>query len=207
MSGFRLKMLLAGVGGQGVMLVTRTISEAAMNAGYRVLVAETHGQAVRGGSITSHLTFGADGVDSPLIMKGAADIVIGFEPIETVRVLPFLKNQHGVIVYNVEPILAITMRYGAEKYPPLEEISGSISKCSSRVFAIDAVRLAKAAGSARTVNTVLLGASYEAIEMGMPQETLLEVLRRNVPPGTENINLKAFAAGREDVSSRQSSNL
>jgi indolepyruvate ferredoxin oxidoreductase beta subunit len=201
MGGFRLRMLLVGVGGQGVMLVTRTISEAAIKAGYKILVAETHGQAVRGGSTSSHLTYGEDGINSPLIMKGTADIVLGFEPVETLRALPFLRWADGVVVYSVKSILPLTMRFGAEKYPPLDEVGRGIARCASKVFALDAVDLAKAAGSQRTVNTVLLGASYGAVNMGMPEGVLLDVLKGSVPPGTEDVNVRAFAIGKESVSS------
>ena len=203
MNGLRVKMLLVGVGGQGVMLVTRTISEAAIKAGYRVLVAETHGQAVRGGSTMSHLTYGTNGVDSPLIMKATADIVLGFEPIETLRALPFLRGGDGVVVYSVKPIIPLTMRYGEEKYPSLEEVGECIAKYSTKVFGLDALNLAREAGSVRTVNTVLLGASYGAFDMGIPDDIILETLKSSVPAGTEDVNLRAFEIGKESVGSKR----
>lgn len=205
MNGFRVRMLLAGVGGQGVMLVTRTISEAAIKAGYRVMVAETHGQAVRGGSTMSHLTYGTNGIDSPLIMKATADIVLGFEPIETLRALPFLREGDGVVVYSVKSILPLTMRYGAEKYPSLDEVGKCIARCSSRVFGLDAVSLARDSGSVRTVNIVLLGASYGAFDMGIKEGIILEILKSSVPAGTEDVNLRAFEIGKEAVSSNRKS--
>jgi indolepyruvate ferredoxin oxidoreductase beta subunit len=108
-------ILISGVGGQGVLLTSKVIAEAALLAGLDVKQSEVHGMAQRGGSVLSQVRFG-DKVFSPIVSEGEADLLIGFEPLETARYLHFLKDD-GVVVYNTRTIGTIGVSIAAEKYP------------------------------------------------------------------------------------------
>src|SRR5512135_3111205 len=109
-------ILIAGVGGQGVLLTSKIIAEAALLSGLDVKQSEVHGMAQRGGSVLSQVRFG-DRVYSPIVSEGEADLLIGFEPLETARYLHYLKDD-GAVIYNTRTIGTIGVSIAAEKYPP-----------------------------------------------------------------------------------------
>jgi len=183
-------ILIAGVGGQGVLLTSKVIAEAALLEGRDVKQSEVHGMAQRGGSVLSQVRFG-ERVFSPIVSPGEADLLIGFEPLETARYLQYL-NDGGAVVYNTRPIGTIGVSIGAETYP--QDIDETIRRHAPKVFAFDATSVAIEAGEKRAVNLVLLGAALSVLPL--QEAVLLEAIMNTVPKKALEINKKAFAAGR-----------
>jgi indolepyruvate ferredoxin oxidoreductase beta subunit len=183
-------ILISGVGGQGVLLTSKVIAEAALLAGLDVKQSEVHGMAQRGGSVLSQVRFG-DKVFSPIVSEGEADLLIGFEPLETARYLHFLKDE-GVVVYNTRTIGTIGVSIAAEKYPV--DINTLIKDRVKTVTPFDGTQLAVAAGDKRTLNLVLLGAALSFLPL--KESDILEAIKNTVPKKVLEINQKAFAAGR-----------
>ncbi len=183
-------ILISGVGGQGVLLTSKIIAEAALLAGLDVKQSEVHGMAQRGGSVLSQVRFG-DKVFSPIITEGQADLLIGFEPLETARYLHYLKD-NGSVIYNTRPIGTIGVSIAAEKYPA--DINETIKSRAKTVMPFDGTDLAVKAGDKRTLNLVLLGASLKFLPIEEP--FILDAIKNTVPKKILEINQKAFAAGR-----------
>ncbi len=183
-------ILLAGVGGQGILLASEIMSEVLMLAGYDVKKSEVHGMAQRGGSVTSHVRFGTK-VFSSIIPEGEADILFGFEQLETFRYLPMVR-QEGQVLVNDLKILPPSVALGQEKYPT--DIPGKISARFPKTKVVNGMELALAAGNARTVNTVLLGALSTLMEI--EQSLWQKALENMVPDRFIEENRRAFELGR-----------
>ena len=179
---------IVGVGGQGVLLASMVLGNAAMKAGHSVMMSEVHGMAQRGGSVRSTLRFG-DEVYSPLEETGGADLIISLEPMEALRYVPYLAPD-GWIITNTVPFVNIP------DYPDMEKILGELNALP-HVIAIDVDAIAKEAGSARSANMVLLGAAASVLGVLEPDK-LRDGIRRIFARKGEAIvdmNLKAFDAG------------
>jgi len=183
-------ILLAGVGGQGTLLASEVLSEVLMLAGFDVKKSEIHGMSQRGGSVTSHVRWGAK-VYSPLIPAGTADILFGFELLETYRYLPMLRKGGGVVVNNLK-IAPGPVATGIESYP--EDIPAKIRALVDDVVVVDGMKLAHQAGNYRTVNTVLLGALSKRMELD--NALWHAALEKLVPNKFLAENLKAFTLGQ-----------
>ncbi|HHX19994.1 MAG TPA: indolepyruvate oxidoreductase subunit beta [Clostridiaceae bacterium] len=182
-------IVLAGVGGQGTILVSRVLTTALIDAGYDVKMSEIHGMAQRGGSVSTTVRYGKK-VESPLVGKGAADILVAFEQMEAVRSTPILKND-GIIIVNDYKIMPLPVASGRAEYPDnyIEKLSEAF-----RVIAFNAGQAAIELGNARVMNIILLGAMVEAFEMDrLDWDSALE---KQVPPKFLDINRKAFELGR-----------
>ncbi len=183
-------ILISGVGGQGVLLTSKIIAEAALLQGFDVKQSEVHGMAQRGGSVLSQVRFG-NSVFSPIVSEGEADLLIGFEPLETARYLHFLKDD-GIVIYNTRPIGTIGVSIAAEKYPT--DINDVIKTQAKTVMPFDGTQLAVASGDKRTLNLVLLGAALRFLPL--EEQSILDAITNTVPRKVLEINRKAFAAGR-----------
>ncbi len=186
-------ILIAGVGGQGVLLTSKIIAEAALLAGLDVKQSEVHGMAQRGGSVLSQVRFG-DKVFSPIISEGEADLLIGFEPLETARYLHYLRES-GTVVYNTRPIGTIGVSIGKEVYPA--DIHETITKHATKVFPFDATKVAVEVGEKRAVNLVLLGAALRVLPLQEP--VIDQAITNSVPKKVLDINRKAFLAGKSQA--------
>lgn len=182
--------LISGVGGQGVLLTSKIIAEAALLAGLDVKQSEVHGMAQRGGSVLSQVRFG-DKVFSPIVAEGEADLLIGFEPLETARYLHFLKDD-GAVIYNTRAIGTIGVSIGAQQYPA--DVHDVIKSRAKKVLPFDGTRLAVDAGDKRALNLVLLGAALSFLPL--KEQFVLDAIVNTVPKKVLEINQKAFAAGR-----------
>jgi indolepyruvate ferredoxin oxidoreductase, beta subunit len=183
-------ILMAGVGGQGTLLASEILSEVLMLAGYDVKKAEVHGMAQRGGSVVSHVRFGSK-VYSAIIPEGDADILFGFELLETYRYLPLLSRQGTVVVNNLR-IAPPSVALGQEAYP--ENIPARLCRQVADVRVVDGLRLAEEAGDPRTVNTVLLGTLSNLLAPS--EDQWLAAIRTLVPERFLQVNLEAFRLGR-----------
>lgn len=183
-------ILLVGVGGQGILVASEILSEALMLSGYDVKKSEVHGMAQRGGSVVSHVRYG-DKVYSPIIADGEADILLGFELLETYRYLPLMKPE-GRAVVNTLKINPPGVATGKQSYPA--QIPEKIQSLCRDSIMIDGLALAKQAGNAKTANTVLLGAL--SVLAGINEKFWFAALEKMVPPKTLEINKAAFELGR-----------
>ena len=187
-------ILISGVGGQGVLLTSKIIAEAALLQGLDVKQSEVHGMAQRGGSVLSQVRFG-EKVFSPIVGEGEADLLIGFEPLETARYLHFLKDD-GAVIYNTRPIGTIGASIAVEKYPA--DIDDVIKSRIKTIRPFDGTQLAVIAGDKRTLNLVMLGAALKFIPL--EESIIIEAIVNTVPKRVLEINQKAFAAGKAHVS-------
>lgn len=188
---------IVGVGGQGVLLASNVLGNAAMNAGYRLMMSEVHGMAQRGGSVLSTVRFG-DEVYSPLEAVGGADLIMGFEPAETVRSIN-LGNEDTVILMNVDPVLPSMVAAGFEEYPPVDSLVDAVKSVSRHVVTIDATEIAIAAGKAVVANAVMIGAMAAMDGFPLSEEQLREALVAQVPEKFRDLNIDAFERGYKAV--------
>lgn len=184
---------IVGVGGQGVLLASMVLGNAAMKAGYKVSMSEVHGMAQRGGSVLSTLRFG-DNVISPLEATGGADIIMGFEPVETCRSLT-LGNKDTKILMNLDPIYPSMVAAGFEEYPDIEELVRSVKNVNQHVATIEATKIALQAGKAVAANAVMIGAIAAIKGFPISKELLKETLMETVPAKFIDLNSKAFDMG------------
>lgn len=183
-------VIFAGVGGQGVILASKILMEAAMAAGYDVKESEVHGMAQRGGSVDCHVRYG-EKVYSPLIEKGTADFVVCLELLETMRKLEYLKSD-GMIIVNREKIDPAPVAAGLEKYPP--DIEDWLKANVKKHLMLDTKEALKEAGSAKALNIVMLGALSNYLEF--TDEQWASAIRSLVKEKFIEMNLKAFALGK-----------
>ena len=184
---------IVGVGGQGVLLASMVLGTAAMRAGYSVMMSEVHGMAQRGGSVRSTLRFGDD-VYSPLEATGAADLIMSFEPVETVRALP-LGNRESAVIMNLDPVLPGNVAAGFETYPEIEDLIREVKKENDNVITIEATKITIEAGKAVAANAVMIGAVAAVKSFPLEKDLLKEVLLEKVPEKAKDLNAKAFDMG------------
>ncbi len=183
-------ILISGVGGQGILLASEILSEVLMRAGFDVKKNEIHGMSQRGGSVISHIRYGQK-VYSSIIPEGQADVLLGFELLETYRYLPLVR-QGGSVLANKLQIFPPPVTLGKESYP--SDIPAKIAAAFPDSSLIDGLQLAIEAGNQRTVNTVLLGALSKQI--AIDDSCWQPTLRKMVPAKYLEENLKAFSLGR-----------
>jgi indolepyruvate ferredoxin oxidoreductase beta subunit len=183
-------IILAGVGGQGILSIAYVIDNAALADGLAFKQAEVHGMAQRGGAVQSHLRLADRPIWSDLIPKGEADMILSVEPLEAARYLDFLRPD-GIVVASSTPYRNIP------DYPELEAILGALRKAPRNVV-VDAETLAREAGTVKAQNIVLLGAasSFLILEERSLRQTI-EALFRGRGPTVLEANLKAFELGRK----------
>jgi len=183
-------IILAGVGGQGILSIAAALGTAALENNLYLKQAETHGMSQRGGAVVSHMRISDKPIASDLIQMGTADLILSVEPMESLRYLPFLSAK-GYLVTNTTPFVNIP------NYPELKKVMEEIHKLP-RFIAIDADRIAKEAGNARASNMVMLGAASPFIDIDFAklEDGIREVFARKGEQIVE-INLKAIRAGRQ----------
>ncbi len=191
----KLDTVFCGVGGQGVVVLSDIYCEAAMLDGFDVAKAEIHGMAQRGGSIVAYARIG-DKVEAPLIETGKADVLVGFEILETARALPMLKKE-GKVVVNLKYILPSC---GASILKPkkTDELM-QILRSKAIVHEVDGMGIAEKLGNLLVVNTVLLGALSALPEIPVKQEAFKQAIAGRIKEKYVNLNLKAFELGRKSV--------
>lgn len=184
---------IVGVGGQGVLLASMVLGNAAMKSGYKVAMSEVHGMAQRGGSVLCTLRFGDD-VISPLEAEGDADMIMGFEPVETCRYLS-LGNKDTVVIMNLDPVYPSMVAAGMESYPEIDELIASARSQNQNVRTLEATSLAIEAGKAVAANAVMIGAVAGVKGFPLDMNILRETLAENVPQKFLELNLRAFDLG------------
>ncbi|MBN2852680.1 MAG: indolepyruvate oxidoreductase subunit beta [Clostridia bacterium] len=182
-------IMIVGVGGQGTLLTSRIIGNVAINQGYDVKMSEVHGMAQRGGSVVTFVKYG-EKIYSPVIEKGSADIILAFEELEAARWLPYLKED-GLLILNTQKIDPMPVITGTMKYP--EDLLLKIGEKVRNFITLDALVLAKEAGTIKAVNVVLIGVM--ARNSGISKEEWIKALEATVPAKFLEMNMKAFELG------------
>ncbi len=188
-------LVIAGVGGQGTILTNAVLGRAVARSGLEVVTAETHGMAQRYGRITIHLRIGPE-VHGALIPSGGADVLLGLEPLETLRSIECC-SQRTLVLMNRQvvrpPSLALSWR---AHYPSLEEIERRLQQVAGTVLSLEAHELARQAGTILATNAVMLGALCATAELPIPAELIRQALFEVVPAKAQEINRDAFEMGR-----------
>lgn len=185
-------IVLCGVGGQGTVLASKLIAAAAMKKGLPVMSAETIGMAQRGGSVFSHLRVGDAGevIDSPMIAKGTADMIIGFEPGETVRMLPYLKDG-GQVITAAHAVMPVTAALSGGTYNG-SDMTAYLKKTVSNLSVVDTDAALADLGNPKVMNVLLLGYAAESGVLGLTAEELEDALHDRLPEKLWDINHKAL---------------
>ncbi|MDL2269800.1 indolepyruvate oxidoreductase subunit beta [Desulfosarcina sp. OttesenSCG-928-A07] len=186
------RLIIVAVGGQGNLLASKVLGEAALLSGVPVRMSEIHGMAQRGGVVESAIVFGD--AKSTIISDGEADILVGFEPSETLRALNKC-NAETIVITNTAPLPPFTVAIGQGVYPDLDQIKSLILSKTKRLIALDATSLAKASGSVMSTNIVLLGALIGTGRLPIPKEKMETAIRTKTKSAFVEANLSAFQRG------------
>ncbi len=186
------RVIIVAVGGQGNLLASRVLGEAALLAQIPIKMSEIHGMAQRGGVVESALIFGD--AKSSIISNGEADVLIGFEPSETLRAMNKCNSETAVIT-NLSPLMPFTVNIGIGIYPKLDEIQNLIRKKAGSLIAFNATALAKEAGNVMAVNMVLLGALLQTKKVPLTSQNIKEAIQTKTKKAFVENNLNAFDLG------------
>ena len=184
---------ICGVGGQGIIKTSTIIGEAAMNQGLDVVMSEIHGMSQRGGSVSTELKIG--GYNSSIIPNKSADMLLSFEPIETIRGLDKV-NKDSKIVFNTHPIIPSS---SDKPYPSVSKITDALKENFTNVIPIDGTKLAIEAGSVLALNMVLLGAVTADDNFPLSKDSVIDAMKNNLKPKFHDMNLKAIESGYKSI--------
>ena len=195
-----LNVIVTGVGGQGNVLIAQLIGRAMVRAGYHVTIGETYGASQRGGAVMSHLRISRDAQYGPLIPEGEAHVILGLEPLETLRVLAQYGNPEVTVIANSRPVHPLAVTTGAAEYPGREQVISTQKQLSSRAWFLDATDIALDLGAGILANVVMLGALVGSGALPVGLEAFELELRESLPRAKLDLNLKAFRRGIREVS-------
>jgi indolepyruvate ferredoxin oxidoreductase beta subunit len=190
-------IILAGVGGQGVILFAEILGEAAVREGYNVRVSEIHGMAQRGGAVVSDVRIGEKTM-APTVLDGTADVIVGLESMEALRNIKY-ANGKTVVLINTATIKPTVVLQNAS-YPALESMLEKMRLFTRNIITIDATSIAKSLGNVNVLNIVMLGALAATGKFPVKREIIKNSIRASVSERFVEINLKAFEAGYDEVS-------
>ncbi len=193
-----LNLIITGVGGQGNVLASQIVASAGIKEGLYVTVGETYGASQRGGAVMSHVRFSAKAQCSPLISEGQADIVVGMEPVEALRVMAEFGNAATKIIVSPRPIYPVWVLAGQATYPPIEEILGKLEELA------DSVRVVRVAQDGETpppANLLMVGALAASGTVPMEVASFEESMREILAPKDLEANMRAFRKGAEAMAS------
>jgi len=193
----KMDLIIAGVGGQGVVLASDIIGEAFLMAGYDVKKTDTLGMAQRGGSVLSHVRL-AEKVWSPLIKDGEADLVLALEKLEAARWSHYLRRG-GIAIVNKYEQPPPSVSLGQEKYPDDDEIAAALKRQSGWVYFVDGTVRSRELGNVRTLNIFMLGCF--SVFAPLEVKTWKESVAQRLPENIREINLAAFEKGRKEIES------
>ena len=192
----RLRIYFVGVGGQGTLTATNLLARAALDAGLEAVGGEVHGMAQRGGVVESALLLG--GWRSPRVDHGEADILLGFEPLETLRALPYLR-EGGAVFSSSDPLAPLSVALGQSAYPGLERVCSEVAAVADKAWFLPCRSLGREAGSVQSGGTALLGAACASGLLPLDFDDLTRAIRKHLPPKIQDVNLAAAELGRAAV--------
>jgi len=192
-------IIITGVGGQGNVMASRILSDMLVRRGFKVTIGETFGMSQRGGSVMSHIRVSEGKVWSPQIPKGGADLIVGLEPIEAVRVLAGYGNPSVKVLVNMRPIYPVGVITGEDEYPPAEAIRAAVVSAGAAARFLAATDEAVKLGNPILGNIVMIGAVAGLGVLPIDGELFETVVRAGMPAGRAEANLRAFAIGAAAV--------
>lgn len=189
-----LNLIITGVGGQGNVMISLIIGNAFVHDGFFVTIGETYGASQRGGPVMSHMRISKHTQYSPFIPDGCADVILGMEPVETLRMLGKYGNPNVITIMNPRPIYSIDVTGGQAQYPELDKLIETVKELSSHTWLINATEEAQKMGSHMFANAILIGALIGSGVLPLDRKALEPVLRETFPKEIET-NLEAFHKG------------
>ncbi len=196
-----LNLVITGVGGQGNVLASQIIGRAAVDRGYKITIGETFGLSQRGGAVMSHVRLSENRTTGPLIPPNMAHLVIGLEPLETLRILKAFGNPETVFITNSRPIYPLNVIAGDVEYPDIEWIRDVISRSSARLYWLDATPRAVDLGGPIMLNMILLGALCALPAFPLDARDIEKVLTAFLPEPRLPANIEALKVGEELIQS------
>jgi len=189
-------IVLAGVGGQGILLMAEILGNAAVEDGFNARVSEIHGMAQRGGAVVSDVRIGKKAF-APTVLEGEADAIVGLEPMETLRGVKYASSRTLILINTVVMKPGTTSR--SKTYPSIEAILGKIRIFSKNILTVDATNIAKTLGNVAVQNIVMIGALASTGKLPLKLETIRKSIRDSINERYVEINLKAFEAGYNKI--------
>lgn len=190
------RIVIIGLGGQGNLLVTRLLGEAALTKDIPTMVSEIHGMAQRGGIVESTVVMGD--LNSPIVAEGETDILIGFEPLETLRAVGKARKD-GVILTNTASISPFTVSMGQGVYPKIQDILQQLQNKVQQLFSMNAQELAKTAGNLQSLNMVFLGSLIGLEQLPITVQDMKDTIAQHIKKSLLDVNLSAFELGRQQT--------
>jgi indolepyruvate ferredoxin oxidoreductase beta subunit len=190
------RIVFIGVGGQGNLLASRLLGEASLGAGIPAVVSEIHGMAQRGGIVESAVLMGE--ATSPIVSNGEADVLVGFEPVESLRALGKCSS-HTVVITNTHPLPPFTVSIGQGEYPPVDDMMDMIRARVNRLITLDGNALAAEAGNPLSLNMVMLGALIGSGTVDVTADQMKTTISDSTKKAFLESNLKAFELGMASV--------
>jgi len=188
-------LIITGVGGQGNVLSSQILGQALVGKGYFVTIGETYGASQRGGSVMSHIRLSSLKQLSPLIPQGKADVVLGLEPVEALRVLTGYGYRDTVVITNTRPIYPVDVTSGDERYPEMEELETALRNLSRKLHLIPATERALEMGSPILGNMIMIGALLELNLLPLTAAEFSQTLKQNFQGKRLESNLQALETG------------
>ena len=191
-----LNILVAGVGGQGNVMLAQIMGQALVMEGFFAVVGDTFGAAQRGGSVASHIRISKDTEYSSIVPKGQAHFILGMEPSETLRVMGVYANPNTRVIVNPRVVLPPTVISGTDTYPDIDEILAAIEKHSSRLWIVNATEKAMNLGNRLYANTILMGATLGTGILPIGRDSVVEIYKeRFADPKVYKANIEALDLG------------
>lgn len=197
-----LNVIVTGVGGQGNVLVSQFMGRALVRAGYHVTIGETYGASQRGGAVMSHIRISRQAQYGPLIPSGQANVILGLEPVETLRVLAQYGNPGVTVITNSRPVYPLAVAIGAARYPSVEEIMSALEALSASAWLINATDIAVELGAPILANIIMVGALVGAGVLPLRPEEVEQEFQESLSDDRLKLNLKAFRRGLAEAKTR-----
>ena len=195
-----INLIIAGVGGQGNLLMSRLIGQALVEKGYQVTIGETYGASQRGGSVASHVRISMECPYSPITPEGDADIILGLEPVESLRLLAIYGSPKTFVISNTRPMHPMSVVLGEADYPQLSVIKYFIGELSCKAWYLDASEIAIKLRSPVLTNIVMIGALFGTGLLPLEMEALEGQLRDIFSDASLSLYLEAFSRGTVEIS-------
>ncbi len=198
-----LNIIITGVGGQGNVLLSQFVGKVLVRGGFHATIGETYGASQRGGAVMSHLRVSRKMQYGPLIGEGQADVIVGLEPLETLRVIAQFGNPKVAVITNSRPVFPQAVSSFGARYPTREEVVATLKDLSSQSWVVDATDIALELGPPILANIVMMGALVGSGLMPLGAEPFEAELRESLPPDRLSMNLEAFHRGTVLVTSSE----
>jgi len=192
-------LIIAGVGGQGNVLISQLIARAFIQKGYQAIVGETYGVSQRGGSVMSHVRIFKEGIIGPIIPEGLGNLVLGLEPMETLRILKTYGNPDIHVITNTRPISPVDVIAGNLSYPDLNDIFEAISSLSGKAWMLDASDLAMEMGNALLTNMIMVGAMLGTGLLPLTMDDFVVILQTYTKTEGFDANRSALQRGFDAI--------